>query len=722
MTEPKFELVVSGLGFPEGPVARPDGSLLFVDIEKQTLCRLFQDGSQWTVDDLAKLPGGPNGLAIGPDGAAYVCNNGGAYAFQPLKSWPKGPITIPMPGGPNYTKGRIQRVDLKTRYVTTLYDSCDGKPLLSPDDIVFDGEEGFWFTDAGLQSPEALYKGGVYYARTDGSWITKVAEIATANGIGLLPAQGQDPKKLYVSDTLFGRLWEFVVTGPGKVADGVLPGMKGRVVQTLPGYNWVDSLKVLQDGRICVGTLLPPSGITVFGQGGETKLVPLGDALADPLITNLCFGGDAMTDVWVTASGSGRSTRAGGRTVRGCSSISRTGKACDGPSSGSGDGDMEFADERTDAQREMAETILEALRHPEARDDTRRVHACGVGAKGFFTASPVAASYCRAAHFALFKQSGGGHPQDAPRDGTRSARPEVRHTRVTIRFSNGSGSAIRHDGWSDVRGMAVRFHLDDGTETDLIAMTLRCLFAPTPETFLAFSKAGRAVECKREPWWRKLMDLLRLMLPMPDPYPGESYRGDEGAFDFAKQKGNEFCHTALSLAATIGAPASYLRAAYHAVHTFVVTGSDGTRRHVRFEWQPIEGVLNRPADAPIEDNYLEEALADRLSKKPAARFSLMMMIGETGDAFDDCSRPWPPHRTRVEMGTLTLTDVPNSDKERDEIESMRFNPWRLTHGIEPSNDPLLQTRRDAYDIGSEWRLAARAGGAQPGQACPFSGG
>ena len=73
-----LEEVVGGLGFPEGPVAMDDGSLLFVDIQNETLSRVGTDGR---VDVVAHLPGGPNGVAIGPDRAAYVCNNGGAYGF-----------------------------------------------------------------------------------------------------------------------------------------------------------------------------------------------------------------------------------------------------------------------------------------------------------------------------------------------------------------------------------------------------------------------------------------------------------------------------------------------------------------------------------------------------------------------------------------------------------------------------------------------------------------
>lgn len=82
--------VVSGLGFPEGPVAMADGSLLFVDILKQTLSRLHPNGQ---IDTVASLPGGPNGLAIGPDGAAYVCNNGGIYDFGPVTLAPGVTVT-----------------------------------------------------------------------------------------------------------------------------------------------------------------------------------------------------------------------------------------------------------------------------------------------------------------------------------------------------------------------------------------------------------------------------------------------------------------------------------------------------------------------------------------------------------------------------------------------------------------------------------------------------
>lgn len=301
--ELEFTLVADGLGFPEGPVAMEDGTLLFVDIEKEGLYRLNPQGE---VTRVACLPGGPNGLAIGLDGAAYVCNNGGVYLFGPFHPKPGITWTLPAPN-PAHTGGWIERVDLGTTAatVTRLIDNCDGKPLLAPDDIVFDSKGGFYFTDSGKQDStdsgkqelDMLRKGGVFYVSPDLT-VTKLATLATANGVGLSPDEGT----LYVSDTIFGRLWALKVPQPDPHAPGALIGIPGTVVQTLPGLQWLDSLKVEAGGNICVGTLLN-GGITIFSPDGSFEHI--GSTLNDPMVTNLCFGGADMRDVWITASATG---------------------------------------------------------------------------------------------------------------------------------------------------------------------------------------------------------------------------------------------------------------------------------------------------------------------------------------------------------------------------------------------------------------------------------
>ena len=121
----EIEIVCEGLAFPEGPVAMPDGSVILVEIKAGRLTRVAPDGTKSTV---AEVGGGPNGLAVGPDGALYVCNNGG-FIWTEI-----GEMNIPVgPGGvsqpPEYTSGSIQRVDIETGEVTTVYTACGENKL-----------------------------------------------------------------------------------------------------------------------------------------------------------------------------------------------------------------------------------------------------------------------------------------------------------------------------------------------------------------------------------------------------------------------------------------------------------------------------------------------------------------------------------------------------------------------------------------------------------------
>jgi gluconolactonase len=284
----QLDLVTEDLWFPEGPVAMADGSVVLVEMRRRTLTRVAPDGRHTII---AELEGGPNGAAIGPDGAVYVCNNGGAWG------WREGAAHLPGDAPKEYRGGSIQRVELAGGRTTTLYDSCDERPLMSPNDIVFDRGGGFWFTCLGQSDGEVRRLGSLYYAQPDGSRIVRWRSgLTSPNGVGLSP----DERTLYVADCLHGRLLAFDLAAPGVMTESRSPSA-GRVVCTLPGFQWLDSLAVEADGHICVATIWN-GGITVFEPGGAYEHV----AFPDYVTTNICFGGADMRDAWVTCSSTGR--------------------------------------------------------------------------------------------------------------------------------------------------------------------------------------------------------------------------------------------------------------------------------------------------------------------------------------------------------------------------------------------------------------------------------
>ncbi len=286
-------IITEGLQFPEGPIAMPDGTVLLVEIARGTLTRVHPDGRKEIV---AETGGGPNGAAIGPDGKCYICNNGG-FAWHIEKTGQRRSISV----AEDYISGRIERVDLETGEVEVLYEACNGERLKGPNDIVFDRNGGFWFTDLGKVHDRSIDRGGVYYAHTDGSMIKEaIFPFLTANGIGLSP----DEKTLYVAETEGARLWAYPITGEGEVAKESFPPSLngGQLITCDGGWRRFDSLALEANGNICVATLMT-GGVTVASpDGGTVEFVPFDD----PYATNICFGGEDLKTAYVTLSWEGR--------------------------------------------------------------------------------------------------------------------------------------------------------------------------------------------------------------------------------------------------------------------------------------------------------------------------------------------------------------------------------------------------------------------------------
>jgi gluconolactonase len=279
----QVRVLTEGLAFPEGPVAMPDGSVVVAEMMSGNLTRVSGDGEAAV---LAHVGGGPNGAALGPDGALYVCNNGGV--FPDKKSIPS-----------------VQRVDPETGATDVLYTECDGDQLVAPNDLVFDSTGGFWFTD---------FRGSrIHYARPDGSLIRRIdAPASEPNGIGLSP--GEDV--LYWAQTTSRQVHRRRVTGPGEIvaSQGYGPSAamladapdRWSLLVGLPGAAELDSLAIEANGTLCVGTIVE-GGVTVIDPGdGSYQSYTLPPELADPFVTNICFGGPDLRTAYLTCSKAGR--------------------------------------------------------------------------------------------------------------------------------------------------------------------------------------------------------------------------------------------------------------------------------------------------------------------------------------------------------------------------------------------------------------------------------
>jgi catalase len=300
----------------------------------------------------------------------------------------------------------------------------------------------------------------------------------------------------------------------------------------------------------------------------------------------------------------------------------------------------------------LAEEVVDAINDISGRHEGQRAaHAKGTLLAGTFTGS--GSGLTTAAHMA---------------EGS---------VRVTARFSNGGGDPGIPDYAKEGRGLAVKFYLPDGSKTDIVALSLPCFFARTPEDFLDFTRARK-----------------------PDPETGQP--------DFAKVgawlQDHPEAGPAIQAALSADPPESYATVTYNSIHSFLWTAPDGSERWVRYRFEPEAGevTLSEEAARALGRDYLQ---AEILARGVFA-FRLVVVVADDGDAVNDPTVAWPSERSRVEVGRLELTG-PETERERDG-DILVFDPTRVTNGIAPSDDPILNFRPRAYAASVTRRTGAPA--------------
>ncbi len=271
----------------------------------------------------------------------------------------------------------------------------------------------------------------------------------------------------------------------------------------------------------------------------------------------------------------------------------------------------------------------------------RANHAKGVVVEGSFTASPEAAALSKAALF----------------DG--------RTIPVTVRFSDATGMPNVADGSRPAipHGMALKFHLPDGSDTDMVLNALKFFPVATGADF---------------------RDMLLALAASPADAPKPT-------------KFDEFVASHPSVPAALAStttPASFADQEYYGIDAFVFVNAAGKRQAVRYEMMPERTVHLAAADAAkMAPSFLMDELPERLKRGPVT-FHLEAQLAASGDSNTDPTKPWPEDRTVVELGKLTIDKAVVDSAEVQK--KLLFLPGLLTDGIEPSDDPLIDVRDGAY--------------------------
>jgi catalase len=279
----------------------------------------------------------------------------------------------------------------------------------------------------------------------------------------------------------------------------------------------------------------------------------------------------------------------------------------------------------------------------------RAIHAKGIVLRGSFIATPDAGSLSSAEHL----------------------RPGVAPVPVIVRFSNFSGVPAQIDGkpGTNPTGMAIKFQLRDGIDTDIVAHSYNGFPVATPEAFLEYLNALSTGDTQTRDAFLAGHSAARRFLDTPKPIP-----------------------------------VSYATEAYFGVNAFRFFNAAGTSRFARYRIEPLDGTryLGGAEAADIKADYLRDELRRRVTSAPV-RFRLVVQLSGSGDAVADPSIAWPADRPEIVLGTLSLDRIVEDNDP--ELRTLFFSPMNLVPGIAASADPLLAARTRSYAISYRRRVA-----------------
>jgi catalase len=240
-------------------------------------------------------------------------------------------------------------------------------------------------------------------------------------------------------------------------------------------------------------------------------------------------------------------------------------------------------------------------------------------------------------------------------------------TPLIIRFSNAGGVPDAPDTDSSaggIRGMAIKFRLAGGGENDIVANSGNGFPVSTGEDFLALLQARGSSESGA-----------------PKPTPIETFLSSHPA-------------AAAYLAEPRPVAASYGAQPFFGVNALKFTNAQGTSKFGRYRIEPESGPAYVSDDEAAK--RAASALADNLRasiEKGPVKFRLLVQLAAADDPTADATKVWPDSRPTIELGEIAITKELDTKKVEN---GLLFMPTNLTNGIDVSDDPILNTRTEAY--------------------------
>jgi len=273
----------------------------------------------------------------------------------------------------------------------------------------------------------------------------------------------------------------------------------------------------------------------------------------------------------------------------------------------------------------------------------RRNHAKGIGVSGFFESNGNGVRLSKAAAF---------QPGRVP---------------VLGRFSLGGGNPFAPDTLSAPHGLGLQFSLPDGELWRTAMIHLPVFPFRTPEAFYE-----------------------QLLASKPDPSTGQPDPAKREAFLARHPETAE----ALKFIKSQPAPSGFGDATFHGLNAFRFINAVGESTPVRWALTPAQPWKTENAATSSQDkNFMFDALIAHIHDRPL-QWYLIVIVGQPSDPTNDATKPWPPGREQVNVGTLTLDRVESDDTSA--ARDINFDPLVLPDGIAPSEDPLLSARSAVY--------------------------